>query len=530
MNDVVARAAARQRLLNALVREVGGEFGAGSVRIPLRTGAGHPSSLRAEVRHRSEIGHHVYGAEVFRDGAALSHEEFVALVADELAGRCATAPQEAVERFRRQVANSVARTARYLDRPAFAGTTDPAEITRQAEQSLLLGHPFHPTPKSAEGISDEDLERYAPELGASFRLHHWTAAPELLVEERVGDGPWLPQEDLSVLPVHPWQDRYLREQPRVQELIEAGRLTPLGPVGARVYATSSVRTVCDPGFPTAWKLPLHVRITNFVRNNPVEHLHRAADAGRLVSALEKHWYHDGFEVLPETGYRTLDPAAVGDLAADFAVLFRRNPFAGTDIAPRVLAALLEDRVDGRPALVDLVEQAGPLTAEHVAEWLRRYLRISLGPLMAVFTDDGIGFEAHVQNSLLHTEDGWPSRFYVRDMEGTSADRDRVPDGVLPPSSPVLYDDAEAWHRLRYHLVTNHLGHVVAVLGRCTPAGERVLWQVVREFLRGVPGRYAAELRESPTLPAKANLLSRFAERGENPLYVDIPNPIHEVSR
>ena len=193
--------------------------------------------------------------------------------------------------------------------------------------------------------------------------------------------------------------------------------------------------------------------------------------------------------------------------------------------------VLEDRLDGRaPELIELIRRAGPPTAEHVTTWLGAYLRISLRPLLEVFTRHGISFEAHVQNSLLHTENGWPHTFYVRDMEGTSADRDRVPDGILPPTSPVLYDDAEAWHRLRYHLVTNHLGHVVAVLGRCTPAGERVLWQVVREFLRGVPGRYAAELREAPTLPAKANLLSRFAERGENPLYVDIPNPIHEVTR
>ncbi|MEB3368626.1 IucA/IucC family protein [Saccharopolyspora mangrovi] len=531
MNEVMARAAARQRLLNSLVREVGGEVGADSVRIPLRSvAAGTARHLSVEVRHRSEIGHHAYGAEVFRGGTALEHEEFVALVAEELAARCTAVPAGAVERFRRQVANSVARSARYLDRTPPGDPVAPEEITRRAEQSLLLGHPFHPTPKSAEGISDDDLERFAPELGASFRLHHWAVAPELLVEDRVGDGPWLPDEHPSVLPVHPWQDRYLREHSRVQELVAAGLLTPLGPVGAEVYATSSVRTVCDPGFSTAWKLPLHVRITNFVRNNPFEHLRRAADAGRLVAAVEEGWKHEGFEVLPETGYRALDPSAMGELTADFAVLFRRNPFAGTGIAPRVLAALLEDRVDGRPELIGLVEQAGPLTAEHACEWLDRYLRISLGPLLAVFTDDGVGFEAHVQNSLLHIEGGWPSRFYVRDMEGTSADRERVPEGVLPPGSPVLYDDSEAWQRLQYHLVTNHLGHVVAVLGRFTPAGERLLWSVVREFLRELPGRYAAELRGAATLPAKANLLSRFAERGETPLYVDIPNPIREESR
>lgn len=547
MKDVLARAAARQRMLNALAREIGGEVSNEALRVPLRAAGG---VLRAEVRYRSEFGHHSYGPEVFRelvDGSRLpvDHDEFVALIAGELAERGVEAPAGAAEEFSRQVANSVARTARYLSRAQRPTPVTPEEITRHAEQSLLLGHPFHPTPKSAEGFSDDELARYAPELGASFQLHHWAVAPDLLLEDRVADGPWIPaeveekaraalhadQSDYELLPVHPWQAAYLQQQPQVSALVDAGRLVPLGPLGAEVYATSSVRTVCDPGFEIAWKLPLHVRITNFVRNNPVEHLRRAADAGRLVGDAANRWQHDGFEVLPETGYRTVGPDVVGDLAADFAVLFRRNSFTGSGTAPQVLAALLEDRLDGRaPVLVDLVAEAGPLSPGHVADWFLAYLRISLGPVLAVFTDHGISFEAHVQNTLLHVEDGWPRWFFVRDMEGTSASRDRARPGIVPPDSPVLYDDAEAWLRLRYHLVTNHLGHLVAVLGRCTPASERQLWSVARDFLRQCPGRYAAELLATPVLPAKANLLSRFAERGEHPLYVDVPNPIREVNR
>ncbi|MEV5541045.1 IucA/IucC family protein [Saccharopolyspora shandongensis] len=545
MKEVQARAAARQRLLNALVREVGGEVSAEAVRVPLRAVDG---VLRADVRYRSEAGHHAYGTEVFRelaDGSRLpvGHDEFVSLVVGELAERGIGTPG-AAEEFCHQVANSVARTARYLAREPRPTPVSPAEIIRDAEQSLLLGHPFHPTPKSAEGFSDDELARYAPELGASFQLHHFAVAPALLLEDRLADEPWIPaeveekartalradQSDYQLLPVHPWQAAHLQRHPEVAELVGAGRIVPLGPLGAEVYATSSVRTVCDPGFATSWKLPLHVRITNFVRNNPVDHLRRAADAGRLVCDAANRWRHDGFEVLPETGYRTVDPGVVGDLSADFAVLFRRNPFAGSGAAPRVLAALLEDRLDGRsPALVDLVAQAGPLSPEHVADWLREYLRISLGPLLAVFTDHGISFEAHVQNTLLHVDDGWPRSFFLRDMEGTSASRDRIRPGILPPGSPVLYDDAEAWLRLRYHFVTNHLGNLVAVLGRFTPAAEQQLWSVVRDFLRQCPGRYAAELLGAPVLPAKANLLSRFAERGERPLYVDVPNPIREVN-
>lgn len=92
-----------------------------------------------------------------------------------------------------------------------------------------------------------------------------------------------------------------------------------------------MRTVCDPAFPTSWKLRC-VRITNFVRTNPVEHVRRAADAGALVGRLRPGWaVHDGFAVLAESGWRGVDPGVVGDdLAADLTVLYRDNPFADTD--------------------------------------------------------------------------------------------------------------------------------------------------------------------------------------------------------
>jgi siderophore synthetase component len=92
---------------------------------------------------------------------------------------------------------------------------------------------------------------------------------------------------------------------------------------------------------------------------------------------------------------------------------------------------------------------------------------------------------------------------------------------------VLYDDAEAWLRLRYHAVTNQLGHVLSVLGRHTEAGEDRLWAVVRAAAAGwrEAEPYVTQLLAAPALPAKANLASRFAGRAERPPYVDIPNPL-----
>jgi len=540
----IARRAGRQRLLNAFLREAGIDIRqAGPLRIALTATR---STLIVDVRCRSAFGHHDYGETLVLercDGrrVALDHDAFVDALLTELDAVCAGDRAGGGEPGRKaelatQIANSIARTTRYVRRsrsPAPSG--DAHALTRHAEQSLLLGHPFHPTPKSAEGFDDADLARYAPELGASFVLHYFAVAERLVVERRVAPGAWLPAEVAGaapeghvLLPAHPWQARHLLVLPAVGALVAAGDMVALGPRGPRVYATSSVRTVCAPGCETAWKLPLHVRITNFVRTNPIEHVRRATDASALVAALAGAWPRDGFGVLLETGFRTLDPAVVGeDLAADVAVLFRQHPFAPTGPAPRVLAGLLEDGPDGEPPeLVRCVREAGD-----VSEWLRRFLDISLRPLLTLFARDGLSLEAHVQNALLCTDGGWPVAFWVRDMEGASASRQRLGRNgtlaALPAGSPVLYDEAEAWLRLRYHAVTNQLGHVVSVLGRHTQAGEERLWAVARDAVAGWRDAepYATELLSAPSLPAKANLMSRFTGRSERPLYVDVANPM-----
>jgi L-2,3-diaminopropanoate---citrate ligase len=92
---------------------------------------------------------------------------------------------------------------------------------------------------------------------------------------------------------------------------------------------------------------------------------------------------------------------------------------------------------------------------------------------------------------------------------------------------VLYDDAEAWLRLRYHAVTNQLGHVVGVLGRHTQAGEERLWAAARAAAAGwrEAEPYVTQLLDAPAVPAKANLAGRFAGRAERPSYVDVANPL-----
>ncbi|WP_168172321.1 MULTISPECIES: IucA/IucC family siderophore biosynthesis protein [unclassified Pseudonocardia] len=507
-----AEAATRERLLRSLLRETGTAVTVpGPVRLPV-PGPG----LIAEVTVASPSGHHCFAGTVTgAGGTPVAHR----VVVDAVLAAAGAAERALV--LADEIADSTARTARYL-----AGSRDDWD-RRSSEQSLLRGHPFHPTPKSAVGFSDDDLLAYAPELGAGFRLDHVAVDPALVADHRVADGDWglEPAGDgWPVLPVHPWQARWLAVHPRGAELLADGRLRALGPRGPQVRPTSSVRTVAAPGAPSTWKLPLGVRITHFVRTNPAEHVRRALAAGALVTAVDPAREHPGFEILVETGARGIDPRIGGaDLADGLTVLFRDPPHP--DAA--VLAGLLEDGPDGQaPALAGLVRAAGGDTED----WVRRHLSIAILPLLRIFDRYGIGFEAHVQNSLLVTRDGRPELFQVRDMEGTHVARDGAAGATLETGSPLLYDRAEAWQRLRYHVITNHLAHLLATLARAGTPTEAQLWAVASAELAAAGSPSATALTTDATLPAKANLAARVGGRGERPDYVEIPNPLREAAR
>ncbi|MDQ3886618.1 MAG: hypothetical protein M3308_06330, partial [Actinomycetota bacterium] len=275
---VIAERATQRRLLNSFLREAGVPVAATTapLRVPLpESGA----VLLGSLRYWSVLGHHAYGDEFWMqpDGSEMvstvGHHELVALLLTELQGLATRESDDSSggrwqAELAAQIDNSVIRTARYLEhgRPPRPEMSDPRVLTRRAEQSLLFGHPFHPTPKSAEGFSVPDLAAYAPELGSSFPLHYFAVTPELLIEDRVSPAPWVPPEvqqqarclleaeraGYALLPVHPWQAGYLLHQDAVGALVAHGGLVPLGPLGNEVYPTSSVRTVCDPSFASSW--------------------------------------------------------------------------------------------------------------------------------------------------------------------------------------------------------------------------------------------------------------------------------------
>ncbi|GGS16883.1 hypothetical protein GCM10010252_65330 [Streptomyces aureoverticillatus] len=476
-----------------------------------------------------------------------------------------------------RVADSVRRTTDFIaERRNNPGDTP--DLFLAAEQSLLLGHPLHPTPKSREGLSDTESRIYSPELRGAFPLHWlavdrsvlamdsaWTERGRTLPADQLTArlaGPDLPLPDgHTALPTHPWQIRELRHRPDTAALLDAGLLKDLGPHGEPWHPTSSVRTLYRPGAPAMLKLSLGLRITNSRRENLRKELHRGVEVHRLLrSGLAEQWQaaHPGFDVIRDPAWLAVT-GADGEAVTGFDVMIRHNPFRpGDDVT--CVAGLVSPRPAAQPTGQDrppmhsrlaaiitrLAGHTGRSRGAVATEWFLRYLQHVVRPVLWLDSEAGVALEAHQQNTLLLLDpDGWPTGgryrdnqgYYFRESRRTELEK-RLP-GIGTHSDTFVSDEVTD-ERFAYYLGINNVLGLVGALGAERLADERLLLAAFRRFLTDAasgPGRLRtplpALLLDSPVLRCKANLLTRLHGLDElvgpvdtQSVYVTISNPLH----
>ncbi|MFF8952648.1 IucA/IucC family protein [Streptomyces sp. NPDC014940] len=589
-----AQAAAVENLLRCWVRE--NDLAApatGILRIPLlRSG----TALIVQVRYWSPAGWHRFGP-VRLAGAEtappVDATTLAALLARETPGGAHGMPgmPGAPEQpgatgdggdLVARVADSLRRTAAFIgDRRA--RPADGPDLFLGAEQSLLLGHPLHPAPKSREGLTEAEGPVYSPESRGSFPLHWWAVAPSLLATDSAwtergrpvpadrltqrlaGTTPPLP-DGYAVLPLHPWQAREIRHREAVAALLDSGALRDLGTLGAPWHPTSSVRTVHRSGAPAMLKLSLGLRITNSRRENLRKELHRGVEVHRLLrGGLARQWHaaHPAFDIVRDPAWLAVDDPD-GRPLAGLDVMIRHNPFAPSDdvgclaglVSPRPLD---EPDTDARPAtepralrsrLSQLVARLAARTRRPVeavaAEWFLRYLEQVVRPVLWLDSEAGVALEAHQQNTLvLLDRDGWPAGGRYRDNQGyyfresRRAELDARLPGVGVRSDTFVADEVTD-ERFAYYLAVNNVLGLIGAFGSQRLADERLLLAAFRGFLSdAASGPLALRtplpglLLDSPVLRCKANLLTRLHGMDElvgpvdtQSVYVTIANPLH----
>ncbi|MGJ5891737.1 IucA/IucC family protein [Streptomyces niveiscabiei] len=486
-----------------------------------------------------------------------------------------------------RVADSLHRATLFLtDRQA--PHPDTPDLFLAAEQSLLLGHPLHPTPKSREGLTDAETLRYSPESRGSFPLHWLAVAPSVLATDSAWTesgrgvraehltarlaGPGLPlPEGYAALPVHPWQFREARHRPEIAALLDAGLLKDLGPYGPDWQPTSSVRTVHRSGAPAMLKLSLAVRITNSRRENLRKELHRGVEVHRLLrTGLARQWHaaHPHFDIVRDPAWLAVDDRA-GRPVTGLDVVIRHNPFAASDdvscvaglVSPRPhapgplpgarrpLADQHLDLLSFRSRLTTLVDRLASRSARPrgavAVEWFLRYLEHVVRPVLWLDGEAGIALEAHQQNTLVLLDpDGWPAGGRYRDNQGyyfresRRADLDARLPGI-GASSDTFVSDEVTDERFAYYLGINNVLGLIGAFGSERLVDERLLLAAFRRFLESAatgPRRMrtslSSRLLDSPVLRCKANLLTRLHGLDElvgpvdtQSVYVTIANPL-----
>lgn len=141
-----------------------------TLRVPLPASG---TALLVPVSHWSPTGWHRFGTPVL-ENAPSGTPGVDAVTVAALLGR--ESERSAGVDLVARVADSVRHTATFIaERRRTPSASSDAGPFLTGEQSLVLGHPLHPTPKSREGLSESEAVLYSPELRGSFPLH-WMAA------------------------------------------------------------------------------------------------------------------------------------------------------------------------------------------------------------------------------------------------------------------------------------------------------------------------------------------------------------------
>ena len=437
----------------------------------------------------------------------------------------------------------------------------------ETEQNLIYGHAMHPTPKGREGFYAKEWHQYAPETASKTQLNYWLVHPDFIVEEFV-DGDSIAAElkskllgDMSefqaklvaqypehkLLPLHPWQAKFLHSEAWYQRLREKEQLIDLGKLGWELSPTTSVRTLAAYDAPWMFKVSISVAITNSVRINLPKECKRGLHACRIWRSEYGTHLSEEFETIGVLN----DPAWIalkvdGKIINESICILRDNDFT-KEMNVTNLASLTQDhptRLTNRfDKLFNSIHKRTNESLGQIAlQWFDTYLRVAFIPLIHMYYRHGVAFEVHQQNSLIELQDGYPAKFWARDNQGFGYIAEYA--SPLIDSYPELISESEcvvpedfADERVAYYLVGNTIFGLITAIARTQHVSEDTLLSNFREALvsleREYPHRSLFEvLLRRPTLPFKGNLMTRMHALDEltapvesQSVYVDITNPL-----
>lgn len=383
------------------------------------------------------------------------------------------------------------------------------------EAAMTEGHPAFVANNGRIGFSAREFAAYAPETGECFALV-WLAARRTLTQLSVGDGldeeslyrgeldpvtrlrfdetlrqRGLDPADYLLIPVHPWQWEH---KIAITFAADLGRedLVCLGR-GDDVYqAQQSIRTFFNVDRPARHyvKTALSIQNMGFMRGLSPRYMRATPAINDWVAALV-----DADEELQSCRFGVLrERAAIGYTGDAYhrlgsgspytkmlAALWRESPVPQLAEGERAatMASLLHRDHQGASLAVALVRASGL----DPAEWLRRYLRAYVRPIVHCLHRYELAFMPHGENLILVLENYVPTRVLMKDIGEEIAVMGGLP---LPPDIERVR--AEVPDRIKSLSVLTDvfdgfLRFLAAILAEDGVLSSEEFWALVAETIR-----------------------------------------------
>ncbi|MBH0780484.1 IucA/IucC family protein [Nocardia bovistercoris] len=380
------------------------------------------------------------------------------------------------------------------------------------EATMTEGHPCLVANAGRLGFGARDIECYAPESGARFPLT-WVAVwrantdfasvsgvdYENLVRDEIGARNLarfdriLTEQGLDpaayyYMPVHPWQwDNKIRRVHATdiadREIVEVGQSEDL------YQAQQSIRTVFNTSRPRGHYVKLALSIVNmgFTRGMSADYMRTTPainDWVRRTVACDEYLRSLGFTMLFEVaaiGYRATNITAITSPGSEYrkllSALWRESPI------PRVhqheqlatMAALLHIDHHGVPLVGALIDRS----ALAPRDWLERYLRCYLHPIIYLLYRYELKFSPHGENLILVLDAGVPVRAMLKDI-GEEVSIFGEADGLPEACRRVVSRAGDDIRNLGVlsDVFDDFLRHLAAILHAGGLLDDRSFWAVV----------------------------------------------------
>ncbi|MFB2669365.1 IucA/IucC family siderophore biosynthesis protein [Shewanella xiamenensis] len=381
------------------------------------------------------------------------------------------------------------------------------------EAGMTEGHPVFIANNGRIGFDMQDYYQFAPESASALQLV-WIAVRkdkttfsslegldhDTLLKQELGEQFTEFQQHLSALgqaansfyfmPVHPWQWREKIARTFAGE-IARGDIIYLGESQDCYQVQQSIRTFFNLSAPQKCYVKTALSILNmgFMRGLSPLYMSCTPQINAWVAKLiesDSYFAEQGFVILKEIaaiGYhhRYYEEALTQDSAYKkmLSALWRESPLPHIEPQQNLMtmAALLHIDHQEQALITALIEHSG-LSAK---EWVKRYLKLYLSPLLHAFFAYDLVFMPHGENLILVLDAGIPIKILMKDIgEEVAVLNGSEP---LPKEVQRLAVELEEDMKLNYILLDIFdciFRYLAPILDKQTEVSEALFWELVAD--------------------------------------------------